>query len=778
MSATEALAATAASPTPDIVWDGRSNSYRPGPGWRERLSPDLVLHEAEDPGLDPVTYEVIRHRLWTINMAHGETVTRISGSPVFASLDFNMSILTEDAEVVMNAPFIQFLNIGAPYGIRYIMEKFGDDPGVYDGDVYIANDPWIGAVHEMDVLFACPVFVDGKLFSWVSNAGHQYDLGGVVPGGWPQSAVDVYHDPVVFSPFKIVERGELRPDLERMYLRQSRMPDLVALDFRAQLSGCRFAARQITDLCEQFGAETVKAAMRRIVETAQQAFAAKLERIPDGTWSEVRYIDEKLPGDRGSYRVQVNLTKEGDRLKIDNAGTDDQQEGPIGITFLSLAGALLSVLSVSMLYDQLFAIGGAERQIDYDVEPGLLNCVRHPAAVSAGILNVVTHMGLVQTCINRMLVCDPELRGDIFAAAPDYSIPVVTGTNDKGEFYGSAILDHLSMGGGARASSDGVNTGGPSWSPLTFLLNVESVEQWYPLIYLWRRELTDGGGAGRWRGGTGLSYAWTPYRAARMDVVTFGGGMCVSGYGAEGMFGGYPSPSARMICKHGTDLHQTFADGRMPASIDEIAAIDVDYPAQKTNGIALRDGDVFEALIVGGGGYGDPLTREPEQVAADYRDGYISNRCVTEVHGVAVDERGELDPEGTVALRERLRGERATWARADAQWPVIGSPTFTPATGEPRRMVHEYLVARDDQDQRVLACASCDTVVSDYAGSYRSGLLALESSVTDVPLSSDPTRYIDDAIALRRYCCPGCHVLMSTEVVKVDEPINDEMRLG
>lgn len=768
--------AAAKAPTVATVWDGRADSYRPGPQWRERLSPALALHDEAVDDLDPITYEVIRHRLWMINTAHGDTVTRISGSPVFASLDFNMSILTEDAEVVMNAPFIQFLNIGAPYGIRYVMEKFGEAPGIFDGDVYIGNDPWIGAVHEMDVLFACPIFVHGELFAWVSNAGHQYDLGGVVPGGWPQSAVDIYSDPVVFPPFKIVEKGVLRRDLEAMYLRQSRMPDLVALDFRAQLSGCRFAAAEITKLCEQFGAPTVKATMRRIIGTAQSAFAAKLDRVPDGTWSEVRYVDEKLPGDRGSYRVCLNLTKDGDRLRVDNAGTAVQQEGPIGIPFLSMAGSVMSVLSVSMLYEQLFAIGGAERQMDYEPEPGLLNCVRHPAAVSAGILNVVTHMGLVQTCVNRMLACDPELKDDIFAAAPDYVVPVVTGTNDRGEFYGSAILDHFGMGGGARSNSDGVDTGGPSWSPLTFLLNAESVEQWYPLIYLWRTELTDGGGAGCWRGGTGLSYAWTPYRAESMDVVTFGGGMCMSGYGAEGVFGGYPSPSAHVLVKKDTNLRQSFAEQRMPPGIDDIAAQIEIYLPQKSNGTPLEDGDVVEALIVGGGGYGDPLTRSPARVARDISDDYISERAAFEVYGVVFAPDGAPDAAATVKRRRELLAERAAWTPATDLWPAADSAS--PATGEGERAVHEYVVARDADARRVLSCAGCNHVLADYNGDYRSGLLVYRGPVTHVPGSNDPAMFTDAEIELRRYCCPGCQVLMSTEIVKAHERLNREVRFA
>src|SRR5262245_53433357 len=190
----------------DIVWDGRVHSYRPAAGWRERVWPGLALHEEMAADLDPVTFEVLRNRLWTINLAHGDTLTRMSGSPIFQALDFNMSILTEDGEIVMSAPFIQYLNTGSPLVVRYLMERMSENPGVHEGDVFLASDPWIGASHQMDVCIAAPVFVDGKLFAWVSNAAQQYDLGGIVPGGWPQNAPDIFSDPVVFRPFKLIEK--------------------------------------------------------------------------------------------------------------------------------------------------------------------------------------------------------------------------------------------------------------------------------------------------------------------------------------------------------------------------------------------------------------------------------------------------------------------------------------------------------------------------------------------------------------------------------------------
>lgn len=760
-----------------ISWDGLVHSYEPPADWRERVGAKLPIHSEAAAEIDPITYQVIRNRMYTINIAHGETVTRVSGSPVFQSLDFNMCILSEDAEYVMNAPFMQFLNAGASFGVKYIMDRLAEDPGIAEGDIFICNDPWIGAVHEMDVLFAQPVFVDGEIFAWIANAGHQYDLGGTVPGGWPQNAVDVFSDPTIFPPLKLVDRGKLRPEIEAAYVRQSRMPDMVALDMRAQIAGCRFATGQLLELCDQYGADVVKAAMRRVLDTCQESFRRKLLSIPDGTWTEVRYVDEKLPGDRGTYRVQVNVTKVGDRLSFDNQGTEAQMEGPNGITRCAFNGAAVAALTPALLHEHLYAIGGAYRQIDVDLEPGLLNCVDHPAAVGAGVLTVVDQVGSVQNCVNRMLACDAELAEQIVAPSPGYVVPVVTGRAADDSFYGSAILDHLAPGLGARSSQDGADTSGHSWSPLTLLINVEDVEQWFPLVYLYRRELADTGGAGRWRAGVGLAYAFLPHRAKSMNIANFGGGMCVSATCAPGTLGGMPAPSARALVRRGTNVREWFANRRIPVDVAELEAAEEFTRPQKGNEIPLGDDDVAEYIATGGGGYGDPLEREPELVAMDVAGGSVSHEAAVEMYGVVLGEDLAPDVEATRALRERIRAERLGWPAAAERFPAAPAASVA-ATGEAPRPVHEAIISRDVEAERTLCCERCGERICGYGEDFKRHLLMHEGPTTAiVGAASDPAERLDVEIVLRRYCCPGCGVQLASEVARAaDEPWPD-MRL-
>jgi N-methylhydantoinase B len=751
-------------------WDGRKHSYRPAADWKDRISPSLALHDAAVDELDPVTYEILRNRLWTINLSHGETLTRISGSPVFASLDFNMCILSEDGETVMNAPYIQYLNAGAPYAVRYVLEHLSATPGIGPGDMFLTNDPWISAVHQMDVLIVAPVFVEGELFAWVSNAGHQYDLGGIAPGGWPQNAVDVFSDPIVIPPFKIVEAGERRSDLEAMYLRQSRMPDFVALDLRAALVGAAYARDAMAELCEEFGADTVKAAMKKILDQSEKSFAEKLKKIPDGTWSARKYIDQRMPGERRTYALQVNMTKQGDRLIVDNEGTDPEEAGSVNFAFICFAGGVLGLLSVNMLHEQLFSVGGAERLLEYRVTPGTLNATDYPAAVAGGIMNVLTHMTGVQSCISRMLACDPELAQDVIAAGPDWPLPVVAGTDDEGNYFGQGLLEGYGQGSGARATLDGVDTSGPYWSPLSRLLNCESVEQWYPLMYLYRRELEDSGGAGRTRGGVGLSFAITPYRAHSMNLVTNTGGLGNSASNAEGLFGGYPLPAATTRLLQNTDLDALFGSGRVPAALDEIASSTSTLIAGKSNGTLIVPGDVLEVTFMGGGGYGDPLSREPERVARDFADGYATADTVRRVYGVVLRDDGSVDEVATDAARHELMAERKQWRRASDDSPgTLGTPEHSLGP------VHDNIEAfTTDDGEPVLACIACGHVLCHYSDDYKRHSLVSAGSMADLPSATDPTVFLDDELLFNRYCCPGCQVLLTAEVTRsIDVPLPD-----
>ncbi|WP_020108284.1 hydantoinase B/oxoprolinase family protein [Nocardia sp. 348MFTsu5.1] len=756
--------------SPPIKWDGLFHSYRPASDWEENLSPNIKFLDPGPIEVDPIVYEVLRYRMWTINTAHGATLVRISGSPVLQGLDFNMCILTAQGEVVMNAPYYQHLNSGAPFTIKHILEHFGGDSGVNDGDVFLCNDPWIGVVHQMDVFIGMPVFVDGELVAWVTNAAHQADLGGTAPGGFPQNAPDVFSDPTSFPPMKIVDGGKLRKDVERAYLRQSRAPGMVAMDLRGQIAGVQFARGELLRACDQFGAATVRATMGQVLDGAQREFAETLRQIPDGTWSQIRYLDEKMPGDRETHKMQVNIHKVGDRLRIDNHGTEVQSEGPNGFTFACFKGAILGGITLSMLYEQLFAAGGADRQIDWDVEPGLLNCVDWPAAVSAGSPQQLITVDLAFEAMSKMLACVPGKEADVMAQNGAPNVLVFFGAEGvESPFLPSS--DAMSTGAGAHLDSDGVDTTGYVYSPLSRYPSTEDTELQYPILYVYREQQVDSGGAGEFRGGVGTRFAMVPYRSKTLGIMTAGAAQSATTHAAPGLFGGYPAPTSLVEVLAETDLHELYGDGRIPVKADDFGRTSEITLRSKTEAMSLGENDAVIVRIPGGGGVGDPLSRDPQRVADDVADGAVSVGAALDIYGVVFDETGLLDESATNAHRAELVAERKSWKPVASWWAEAATLEPAAATGGPAFRIHPRIESVDDASARVLKC-TCGHVLAPGTANYKFGLLYDENPVTKLPLVMDPSPMLDEPMVFRRFCCPGCLSLMVTEVAReADGPL-------
>jgi len=319
-----------------IVFDGVNNPYVPPK--ELQISPKLRLHRSGTDDFDPVSFEVIRHNLWNVNEEHGATIQRISGSPVaMYALDLNPSILTEDAEFVYFGPYMQYMSGVTDTQVKWILERRSDNPGIRDGDMFLANDPWVGAAHQQDVMLICPVFWEGELFCWVTNCLHQYDIGGITPGSFCPGAQTAFEEGILIPPLKIIEIGEIRRDIEELYLRSSRKPELVALDFRAQMAGNTAARERILQLIRRYGADIVKGVMKRILANGEAAFLDKMRRLPNGTWRDRTYVECCRPGDRGTYRVLLTVHKQGDSLIFENEGTDPQQ-GAMNATYSGWRG--------------------------------------------------------------------------------------------------------------------------------------------------------------------------------------------------------------------------------------------------------------------------------------------------------------------------------------------------------------------------------------------------------------------------------------------------------
>jgi N-methylhydantoinase B len=198
--------------------------------------------------------------------------------------DFDAAIMDEVGDVVQVGLYNTELAASLDMAVNWTLRERCRRPGIGPGDMFLNNDPWVGGgLHQNDVSLFAPLFVDGELFCWTGAVAHQVDLGGVSPGSWSVGATDVFWESIPIPPVKIVEAGEIRDDIEDVYLRRSRVPKLVALDLRAKIGANNVAHERLRALCEKYGVATVKAVMRRTMDDAESRLRAKLTELPDGT---------------------------------------------------------------------------------------------------------------------------------------------------------------------------------------------------------------------------------------------------------------------------------------------------------------------------------------------------------------------------------------------------------------------------------------------------------------------------------------------------------------
>jgi N-methylhydantoinase B len=291
----------------------------------------------------------------------------------------------------------------------------------------------------------------------------------------------------------------------------------------------------------------------------------------------------------------------------------------------------------------------------------------------------------------------------------------------------------------------------------------------YPVLYVYRQQTMDSGGAGEWRGGVGNRFAMAPYECDTMGVLTGGAAQSMTTHAAPGLFGGYPAPTAGVTILTGTDLYQQYAAGRVPIDPAHFGCQSEHRLRTKTEAMPVGPNDVLLNRVPGGGGIGDPLNREPDRVAADVTNGAVSPAAATNIYGVVLTDTGDVDHTATTTLRAQLTADRGSWTPATDLWPNTPTSTPTAATGQPAFRIHPRIESVDHDTDRVLKC-TCGHVLTPANGNYKLGLLIDQSPVTTLPLVADPTVFLDEPMEFRRYACPGCHTLLTSEIARTTEP--------
>ena len=502
----------------------------------ERLTFDASVYRYNRVPVDPVTFEVIHHRLISISEEQAATLSAISGSPlVNDASDFNTGIFGAHGEIVTLGKTVLFHAASVAEMVKHIIADCYGNPGIRPGDMFLVNNPYKGALHQNDFGMVAPVFHDDGLVAWIGVCAHQLDVGGV--GG--AEVTEIYQEGMLISPLRIVENDELRSDIMATILGMTRMPQNIALDFRGMIAANRVAIRRFADTIKQYGIDTVLSVIDGAIELSEKTVRSRLRELPDGVYRSQKYLDHDGTKNK-LYRIHVAMTKKDDHLILDFCKSADQVDRFMNCAELGLLAGIRAALLPIIAYDLPWN-EGVFRPMEVVTRPGSIVSSRFPAPVSQGPLGAMWIVEMVVTeALSLLVSTSPKYIVEAQAApngGPDGF--TVLGLNQHGERTAGSNLDQIYVGGGAYVDHDGLSPQGHRHIPAIRLQNVERNELHSPLLYIYRKFIPDTGGPGRHRGGISVGHAYVLHQVKKMQ--TRFACHCYESPISTGLFGGYPA---------------------------------------------------------------------------------------------------------------------------------------------------------------------------------------------------------------------------------------------
>jgi N-methylhydantoinase B len=585
--------------------------------------------------LDPVSLSIIHNHLVNICREMGIAMMKTSYSPIFnEGLDFSCVIFNRDGEMIAQAEFCPAQLGAILYTVRWCIAELGIE-SFEEGDVVVYNDPYRGGCHMPEHMVLKPVFYHGELFGFVANIAHVAEIGGMAVGSFAATATEVYQEGLRLPPVKIMRRGEYVRDIWKIILANHRTPNNTWGDFHAMIGSLHIAERRLLGLLDRYGVDYINAASRALLDHAERWMREEIRRIPAG-----EYVFEDCMEDDGatanpSY-LRVKIVVRDGELIADYSASDPQARGVINATFGVTASATYN--AVFHLTDKNIPHNaGCYRPIKIIAPPGSVVNVQHPGPSVAG--NTETHPRLVDVVIGALAQAIPDR---VAAAEGGTSCNFLFGGRhpETGQFYANYQFEGCGWGG--RRDADGNNAvvvpnGNCRNTP------VEIYETRYPFRTVSYRLVEDSAGPGRHRGGLGSERIVEVIPPAEITVSAVFERMRVRPWG---IFGGGPaSTSAILIKRKGDEQFRTFKEVFGTIS-----------PAKFANCV-VRGGDQILLRSPGGGGYGPPEEREPEEVLRDVEEGFISPAAAQATYRVALSHSVDtgfysIDRDATRRLRE------------------------------------------------------------------------------------------------------------------------------
>ena len=520
---------------------------------------------------DPITAEIIKSALVYAAEEMGIAVRNAAYSPnIKERLDHSCALFDRCGRLIAQAEHIPVHLGSLPWGLRRMIEiiehTFG---GMREGEMWVANDPYVTGTHLNDVTLVRPIFAGGCLAGYAANKAHHADVGGSVPGSMPSDAIDLYAEGVVVAPIRLVRDDRISNETIEFFRANSRTPEARSGDLRAQIAGNYTGERRLLELHERYGAKVLDIAVARALDDSERRMRAALRSIGDGVFEATDYLEDRDGEPRIAIALKLELRDGSARL--DYTGTSPQLSSPLNAVFgVTLSGVHYALRAVT---DPTIPMNdGCFRPVEVFAPEGSLLNPRRPAPVSGG--NVETSMRNADVVLQALAKAAPQ-------RVPACSGGTMSNVILGGEYAGGtwAFYETNGCGMGARPTRDGIDA---IHVHMTNTLNtpIEAIERDFPLRVT-RYEIAEGtGGGGRYRGGNGL------VRSIELVEGRAHATLLADRHTRKppGAAGGEPGACGR---------HWLTRDG-------------VDRPLPAKTMLPLEPNDVLSIQTPGGGGYGEP----------------------------------------------------------------------------------------------------------------------------------------------------------------------------
>jgi N-methylhydantoinase B len=568
--------------------------------------------------LDPITLDILESALRNARYEMDAVLFRTAMSPGIREQHDEFPLIADRKGRMVVGQFGSFIG-------GFLRAYEGD---IEAGDVFLVSDPYKceGAIsHANDWLVLLPIFYkDGRLVGWGAMFGHMTDVGGKVPGSLPTDATTIFEEGITIPPVKIFKKGVLQDDILTLSLNQVRLPHWNRSDFNAIVAACRTAERRVIEMCDRFGVDTFVSALEAALERNKRAMSQLIQKtIPEEELVFEDYVCDDGRGN-GPYKLRCTMKRRGDRVIIDWTGTDPQSESSINFYLNENMFKMFFGIYMIMVFDpQILFNDGFYDLVEVKIPEGSLLKPRYPAALSCR-----THtLGRIFDVLGGLL---GQRQPEFLCAAGFSSSPhlMYSGYTKGGEWY---QLFQIGFGGiPGRPFGDGPD-GHSLWPSFTNVPN-EFLEAYFPLRIERYETVADSGGAGAFRGGNGIEIVYCFLETGEISIhddrwFTY----------PWGVNGGLPGGRSRKLMVR-TDGSKEI----LPSKCDRVK---------------VNPGDVLHYITWGGGGWGDPLTRDPALVAKEVGRGLVTREGAKK-YGVVLNTRGAVDAAATKKLRASMAKKR------------------------------------------------------------------------------------------------------------------------